>query len=195
MARWMERVLAPVAGTNSPLAGRFLWQLDDQTRRLTEHTRGATAAELCWQAAPGMNTIGMLLAHVAVVEIGWVVRGVLDRPFEHADALFPLRWADPGVPLAPGGAPPELLRGRTLEYFDDLLARARRFTKQALAPLTDADLERRLRFALPWMEDTEMEVNGLWTLYHLLEHEAGHYGQINLLRHHYRLGAGETPTP
>jgi hypothetical protein len=25
-----------------------------------------------------------------------------------------------------------------------------------------------------------------WTLYHMLEHLAGHYGQILLLRHQYR---------
>jgi len=29
-----------------------------------------------------------------------------------------------------------------------------------------------------------------WTLYHLLEHEAGHYGQILLLRHQARVAAG-----
>ena len=30
-----------------------------------------------------------------------------------------------------------------------------------------------------------------WILYHILEHEAGHYGQINLLAHQYRLLVGQ----
>jgi hypothetical protein len=30
-----------------------------------------------------------------------------------------------------------------------------------------------------------------WALYHIVEHEAGHYGQINLLRHQYRARAGD----
>ena len=47
-------------------------QMDDQSRRLTEHTRGATADELAWQPAPGLQTIGMLLAHIAVVEVYWM---------------------------------------------------------------------------------------------------------------------------
>jgi len=32
-----------------------------------------------------------------------------------------------------------------------------------------------------------MELSIGWMLYHLVEHEAGHYYQINLLRHAYRL--------
>jgi hypothetical protein len=31
-----------------------------------------------------------------------------------------------------------------------------------------------------------MRVGRRWILYHLLEHQAGHYGQILLLRHWYR---------
>lgn len=188
MTTKMERLLAPATGMNSRLAGLFLWQLDDQTRRLTEDTRGATTAELAWQPAPGMNTIGMLLAHIAVVEVGWVMRGIRGEPFGAADSVFPLQWADAGVPLAAGGRPPTGLAGRDLGYFDDLLARARRFTRTTLAPLTDAELERHATFPLPWSADTEMETNGLWTLYHVLEHQAGHYGQINLLRHQYAPG-------
>jgi uncharacterized damage-inducible protein DinB len=183
----IRRVLVPVPGTRSPLAGRFLWQLDDQSRRLTEDTRGATADELAWQPAPGVNTIGMLLAHVAAVEVRWTNLGVLERARDEGWPL-PIAARDIGVPLAAGGAPPAALAGRELPFFDDLLARARTFTKQALAPLGDADLER--RFHAAWSAELEVEGNLGWTLYHLLEHEAGHYGQINLLRHLYRESRG-----
>ncbi len=179
----IQRILEPVAGLASPLAGLFLWQLDDQTRRLTEDTRGATAAELTWQSASGMNTIGMLLAHIGAVEIGWINGTVLGRP-RGEGWMLPIAWIDVGIPLPPDAAPPAALAGRELPFFDDLLARARAFTKQALAPLTDQDVYR--RFHVAWSPELEIDGNVGWTLYHVLEHQAGHHGQINLLRHQYR---------
>ena len=68
----------------------------------------------------------------------------------------------------------------------DLHARAHAgFTRKALAPLTDAVLgQRRSRIR---RDGTEVRYTVGWALCHVLEHEAGHYGQINLLRHQYRL--------
>jgi uncharacterized damage-inducible protein DinB len=178
-----QRLLGPASGTTSKLAGLFLWQLDDQSRRLTEDTRGATPEELAWQPAPGMNTIGMLLAHIAMVEIGWVEAGIRDKPWA-CDDVLQMNYKACGIPMAPGEAPPQGLHGRDLAFFDDLLARARSHTREVVAPLTDANLER--RFTQRKGTDREFEGNVGWVLYHILEHEAGHYGQINLLRHQYR---------
>ncbi|MEK7330861.1 MAG: DinB family protein, partial [Candidatus Eisenbacteria bacterium] len=177
-----QHILAPAPGTTSRLAGLFLWQLDDQSRRLTEDTRGATPEELGWQQALGMNTIGMVLAHIAMVEIGWVEAGIRDRAWA-CDEVLQMNYKECGVPLAADGVPPPGLHGRELAFFDDLLARARAHTRAVVAPLTDANLER--RFTQRKGTDREFEGNVGWTLYHILEHEAGHYGQINLLRHHY----------
>ena len=186
MPTLIHRILEPASGTTSRLVGLFQWQLDDQTRRLTEHTRGATTEELEWQPAPGMNTMGMLLAHIAVVEVGWIGVGVLEKGWDEADTVLPIRWKEIGIPFAPDGAPPAALKGRDLAYFDGLLAGARRHTKQAVASLTDADIDRRFRTVAPWNDDLTFEGSVGWVLYHILEHEAGHYGQINLLRHQYR---------
>jgi uncharacterized damage-inducible protein DinB len=57
-----------------------------------------------------------------------------------------------------------------------------------VTPLTDANLER--RFTRTRADGSTFEGNVGWTLYHILEHEAGHYGQINLLRHQYRARSG-----
>ena len=53
---------------------------------------------------------------------------------------------------------------------------ARRFGARGLARVVEVTLRdgRRMRF------------NVRWILHHLLEHFAGHYGQILLLRHLYR---------
>jgi uncharacterized damage-inducible protein DinB len=94
---------------------------------------------------------------------------------------------DDGMPLAAGGLPPETLRGRDLAYHDDLLARARAHTRAAVRELADADLDREI---IRRRDDgSTRTLNLRWILYHVVEHQAGHYGQINLLRHLYRLAA------
>jgi uncharacterized damage-inducible protein DinB len=181
----MKRILVPVAGVPSRVLGLFLAQLDDQSRRVTEDTRTVTPEELAWQPAPGMNTIGMLLAHIATVEVGWIQVGALDLKQWEVERVLERPFAEFGLPLPEGGAPPALLAGRDLEYYDDLLKRARGHTREALLPFTDADVDRRFDFIRK--NGQPFEGNLGWVLYHVLEHEAGHYGQILLLRHQYRL--------
>jgi uncharacterized damage-inducible protein DinB len=188
MPTLIQRIMAPTPGTASPIAGLFLWQLDDQSRRLTEDIRGALPAELEWQPLPGMNTIGMLLAHIAAVEVGWIRAAVsgLDRD---SGEVLGLTKRQIDIPLPAGATPPAALAGRELPYFDDLLDRARAFTRASIAALTDADLDRRFRTPATWepgSPGSEFEGTVGWALYHILEHEAGHYGQITLLRHQYR---------
>jgi len=65
-----RRIVAPT-GFASPEGGSFFVQLEDPSRRLTEDARGAHPAALAWQPRPITNTIGMLLAHVALVEVYW----------------------------------------------------------------------------------------------------------------------------
>ena len=171
------------AGYRSREVALFVAQMDDQSRRLAEDTRSLTPAELEWQPALGMNTVGMLLAHIAIVEVFWVQVG-LERPFDCTSLLGIGEWDD-GLPLAAEGRPPETLRGKELDTFDDLLARARAHTKHSVADLTDADLDREVTRRK--RDGTNESFNLRWVFYHMLEHLAGHYGQVLLLRHQYRV--------
>jgi uncharacterized damage-inducible protein DinB len=178
------RALEPAPGVKSRLVGLFLWQLDDQSRQLLEATRGATPQELAWQPGLGMNTIGMLLAHIAVVEASWIGRALhgLD---DLAAGVLPIGRSETGVPLAEGAPAPAFLNGKDLAFFDDLLARSRAHTKREASPLADSELDRRFLRRHP--DGTEFECSVGWMLYHILEHEAGHHYQINRLRHQYRI--------
>ena len=189
MPELIQRILEPRSGMASRLAGLFLWQLDDQSRRLGEDTRSTTPDELAWQPVRGMNTIGMLLAHIAAVEVGWVRAAVFGRDRDSGEVLgLTKRQID--LPLGPDGTHPAALAGKTLDYYDGLLAQARDFTRASIAALGDADLDRRFRTPASWEPaGGEFEATIGWALYHILEHEAGHYGQINLLRHQHRVGA------
>jgi uncharacterized damage-inducible protein DinB len=160
----------------------FVAQLEDLSRRLYADTEGLSPAELEWQPAPGTNSIGMLLAHVAYWEVYWV-RAVLEaRPgaIEVRDVLG-IEHADVGQPMPTDGRPPTALAGRDLAYLRDLLARARAFTYTVARSVADAELDRAVGRARP--DGTAVEFTPRWALYHALEHLAGHYGQINLLKH------------
>ena len=184
MATIEREVLVVPSGYACAEAASFIAQLDDQSERLRHDLEGITPAELAWQPAPGMNTIGMLLAHNAIVEVLWSQAGLLGQPIDTAPVLgIDARDGD-GMPLPAEGAPPAHLAGRALPYYLDLLERARAFAKQTAMRVTDADLERmRTRTRRNGQQE---EFNERWVLYHMLEHFAGHYGQILLLRHQYR---------
>jgi len=185
-----QRILQPVAGIPAPEIGLFLAQMDDQSRRLTEDTRGATVDELAWQPRAGMNTIGMLLAHNAIVEVFWISHAAVipcDCP-----GVLGIGVDDDGMPIPEDGLPPGTLAGKDIAWFDDLRARARAFTYDWARRWTAKDLDRTITRQ---RADGEWTMNVRWILYHVLEHEAGHYGQVNLIRHQHRAAAAMAAGP
>jgi DinB superfamily len=180
--------LATLEGFRSKEVARFLWQMDEQSRRLTADTRGLEPADLEWQSAPGMNSIGMLLAHIAVSEVHLAQVGLLAEKDGHPRDVIGIGEEEEGLPLAAGAPASPALAGRPLEWFDDLLARARAHTKQVTRNLVDAELD--VDVVRPRPNGGRRVFNKGWVLYHLLEHQAGHHAQINLLRHLRTLARG-----
>ena len=178
-------VLEIPSGYRSQEAASFIAQLNDQSARLLSDLEGITTAELEWQPARGMNTIGMLLAHNAIVEVIWTQAGPLGKDPVEIDPVLGVTIADDGIPLAPDGEPPAVLAGKPFEFYRDLLVKARAYATRAAQALTDEDLlamRRRTRRRDKQVQEVEVR----WVLYHMLEHFAGHYGQILLLRHLYK---------
>jgi uncharacterized damage-inducible protein DinB len=181
MAPSLQTLLEAPPGYRSETVARFVWQLDEQRRALIDDTRDLTPADLGWQPAPGMNTIGMLLAHIAYAENHLTQVGLEGKATSDTKAAIGITEEEEGLPLAPGAPPSPALAGRDLLWFDSLLQRARAYTRQVALALTDADLAREVRRPRP--DGTHRVFNPGWVLYHMIEHEAGHRGQINLLRH------------
>ncbi len=176
------RTLLHVPGDyRSAVVALFLAQLDDQNRRLVEETAPLTPAELEWQPAPGMSTMGMLLAHIAVAEVHLTFVGVQGEPDSDVSGVIGIRIEDDGMPLPADGRPPAALQGKNISFFHDLLARARAHTREVARGLNDADLDREIVRERP--DGSVRVLNPRWGLYHILEHEAGHFGQILQLRH------------
>jgi len=181
MAASLQTLLEAPPGYRSETVARFMWQLDEQRRALVADTRGLSRAELEWQPAPGMNSMGMLLAHVAYAESHLCQVGLEGKATSDTRTAIGLSEEEEGLPLAAGAPPSPALAGRDLAWFDGLLGRAREHTRRVAMTLSDDGLAREVRRRRP--DGSERVFNVGWVLYHMLEHEAGHHAQINLLRH------------
>lgn len=181
----IETLLAAPPGYRSTTVARFLWQLDHQRGALLAGVRDVGAEELHWQPRPGMNTVAMLLAHVAYAESHLVQVGIEGRETSDTRSVIGITEEEEGLPLAPGAPPSPALAGRALAEFEGMLARAREYTRRVAVGLDDADLERRV--VRPRPDGSRRVFNVGWVLYHLLEHEAGHRAQVAMLRHLWRL--------
>jgi uncharacterized damage-inducible protein DinB len=137
---------------------------------------GLSMAELDHLQDGSSNSIGALLAHIAVVE-----RAYHCLTFEERVPSAPEQAAwEPALTLGDEGR--RRLRGQPLEHYVHALSEARRLTLEGLAARDDAWLERTLR-AAPAM-------NAHWAWFHVAEDEINHRGQIRWLR--ARLGSAAT---
>jgi DinB superfamily len=186
----VRHVLEAADGFKSAEAASFIAQMDDLSRRLRADTRDLTPQMLGWQPAPGMNTMGMLLAHNAIVEVFWtgLVLDDLQRDAVPYVSILGVSGDDDGMPMPEAGLPPAAIANKDIAFFDDLLDRARANLKRAARTLDDAAMERQVTRTRP--DGTARVVNVRWTIYHMLEHFSGHYGQVLLLKHLYRSRKG-----
>lgn len=182
----VDRSFLPLAeGYRSPEAASFLAQLDELRGRMLEDLEGVTPTELEWQPRPGTNTIGMLLAHIAIVEVFWTQVGLLAKPdvFD-VDTILGLGMDDDGMPIPENGAPPAVLAGKDLAWYRGEIERGREYLRTHARAVGEAELSGDIQRT---RKDGSVRVyDRRWVLYHLVEHFAGHYGQILLLRHLYR---------
>lgn len=185
MKVWRSVLKLP-RGYRSPEAGSFVAQLDELTGSMNHDLRGTKVAELEWQPRAGMNTIGMLLAHIAIVEVWWIenaVRGIPAAEVEF-ERFLGIGLQDDGMPAPPRGGHPAALRGWRLATYQKKIRAGRANLRRVAKTLTRDGFERprrRLR-----RDGVRHVYNARWVFYHLLEHLAGHYGQILMLRHAYR---------
>ena len=167
--------------TTQKQVASFATQLDDQLRRLKIETEGLTTKQLQWQPHKGVNTVGMLIAHLAIVEVWWINVAANEIPGEpDGEKMFKeivgIGGDDDGLPLKKDGVHPKVLKGLSLKQYLKMLDKARASVHTELRTWKDKDLQKTFRLR-------KFDITKEWTVYHVLEHFAGHYGQILLLKH------------
>ncbi|NPD89060.1 MAG: DinB family protein [Asgard group archaeon] len=113
------------------------------------------------------ETIGTLLFHIAAVEWSWIFEDIDEQKmdfeeFKHGFALNP----EVNIPQ---------LKNQRLQFYVNKLEKIRQEVYQRLKKFKDEDLDR--------IVESEGEKYSIeWILFHLIEHEAMHIGQIQLLK-------------
>lgn len=138
----------------------------DSWRVYQEHLAEAiaplTAEELALRAAPELRTVGEIALHIIVGRIGWFA-GFLGEGLEDMAALG--RWV---APEAPSQDATELAQGLALSW--ELVA-------SALGRWSVDDMGQ--TFPQEW-RGKQYELSRSWVVWHVLEHDLHHGGEISL---------------
>ena len=122
-----------------------------------------------WCATERDNRIGTLLYHIAAIELDWLYVEVLEQEFPaDLDALFPYDVRDAQGRLS-------IITGVSLE---EHLRRLDTVRAALMATFHTMSLE---EFRCP-RQFPDYNVTPEWVLYHLIEHETAHRGEIGEMR-------------
>lgn len=163
-----QHVVMPLPGCE-PEIGRALWMLGDCRQRTRRALDNLNPAAVDWIGGFNGHSIGSLLYHIAAIEISWlgfeVAEGKLPEsvwdhfPYEVRDDQGRLT-AVPGLSLDEHWQRLDYVRGLLLDVYK---------------PMTLAEYRR------PRHLD-EYDVTPEWVLHHLMQHEAGHRDELEMLR-------------
>jgi len=121
-----------------------------------------TMEQLALRAAPSLRSIGQNAAHMIGARIGWFTR-FLGEPWDELGSRD--RWDRPG---APDQEAAELVHGLDTSF---------RLMSEALARWSSADMQK--TFAQDWRGE-HYDLSRSWVIWHLLEHDLHHGGEISL---------------
>jgi uncharacterized damage-inducible protein DinB len=170
----------PVEGY-SPQVGRYVAQLNEVRDELKSQLEGLTVEQIDWYPDEKTESIGTQLLHLDAIEWSWINEDIFGRP----DTEYPGSWEE-AMPIRVGV--PQVT-GRPLEWYMSKLDATRERTLEVLKGFTDEDLARLVGEAepSPGVEKGSYLYTIDWIIWHILQHEASHLGQVELLR---RLGPG-----
>ncbi len=150
-----------MAEDNFTLTTFYTWWKAYQDH-LEEALAPLTAEQLALRAAPGLRSLGELAAHVVRARVSWF-HGFLG---EGGEDLVPL--AQIGAPGTPAPDAAELVRGLDITWA---------FIADALGRWSSADM--RKTFGTEW-RGNHYELSRAWVVWHVLEHDLHHGGEISL---------------
>ncbi len=121
----------------------------------------------------GEYPIGAYLMHLCECDIHWleVISGTTVRDELKAECYFDKWFDSSGEPSPPESAP-------EVETYASLMNRTRTMFLNYLSTLSDNDLESKV---IMKSRKGDIEISRKWIIYHIIEHEAHHRGQMFML--------------
>lgn len=155
-----------------PEVGRGLSILNDARKRTLYTLSLIQPTDLDAPPIAGLNTIGTLLYHIALVDLNWTFDNMLQQPYPADVApLFP-------YPLLDSQGHQSRVTGWDLEAYRQRLDAARAKVETVFKAMTAAQF----REILQRTEDFgPFEMTPESVLQHLAQHEAEHRGEIQIL--------------
>ena len=156
-----------------PRVAQLYAMLEKAREKLLKRMDGLTQEELDYTPdEKRIETIGTLLLHIAAVEWSWIFEDMdgLEMDYEKWKQAFSLREEIPQI------------KGKKVKFYIKRLADVRMEVLERISDLTDSHLGH-------LVELDHAAVSIEWILYHIIEHEAIHIGQISMLKRLYQMNA------
>jgi uncharacterized damage-inducible protein DinB len=166
-------VIGPKSGY-SPQIGTLVSQLTYIQHAVFSSDKGLTQADLDYLFDPNANTIGALLMHLAATETYYSMNTFENKKWDSWPDTTKKKW-DPAMNLGDAGR--TSIKGRSLDYYTDLLNQTR---EHSLAEFKKRDDNWLLHGETEQFDGTG-KVNIYWKWFHVCEHESHHTGQIAFL--------------
>jgi len=165
----------PVEGY-SPQIGRYVAQMNEVRSDLKGELKDLSIEQIDWHPDEQTESIGTMLLHIDAVEWSWIHEDIFGRP----DSEYPGDWSE-AMPIRVSA--PQV-QGRPVEWYLQKLDATRERTLEVLGGFTDADLPRLVGESepRPGQEKRSYLFTIDWIIWHIIEHEATHVGQVELLR-------------
>ncbi|MEO8398830.1 MAG: DinB family protein [Ignavibacteriaceae bacterium] len=149
------------------------WMLEDVRKITLRGVAHLTKEQLFQIPAAGEYPIGAYLMHLAEVDLGWLE--TLSGKQQSEDLIkksYGDKWFDPSGESSP---PKEALE---INEYIDTIAEARKNFLDYVSTLGDSELEGEVILK---RKDGDHKIKKKWIIYHIIEHEAHHRGQMFML--------------
>lgn len=163
----MEKTLS------NPQIALFKWMLEDVRKVTLKGVEHLTKEQLFQIPVEGEYPIGSYLMHLGEVDISWleIISGIKQSDELKKKSYYDM-WYDPSEESAPPKEPLEIK-----DYIDTITETRQNFLDY-ISSLKDSDLD---EIVIQKWGTRESKLLKQWIIYHILEHEAHHRGQMFML--------------
>ena len=148
------------------------WMLEDVRKVTLSGVDHLSKEQLFQSPVEGESSIGSYLMHFGECDLSWLeILSGIQQPDDLKKRTYFDKWFDVPNPEPPG-APPEVK-----EYLETIAATRKNFLDH-ISAMKDSDLEEEVVMKV---KSGERRFKKKWIIYHIIEHEAHHRGQMFML--------------